>query len=282
MVTTVDKVSYYNLGDIAKYLGAKGTLAGDRKSYTLAGKGTKLEFNLEGDGRKLLLDLGEARELVEHRPVVALAAMVEAGVVTRLAHGPAALLLVAGAAHDPGTGELGELAGDLAEEQVLRIARSLAGRSDHPVSKAVAAGLSVEPLDVAGFGAEGPGSRFLAEIAGLDMPRRLSDVKIGPEQFDELLAGANDMDRHFREAPLERNLPVLLAGGGFKHGQHLNFNAPYLDTLAAGDGGGATKVIPAMGREQQPLCNLYLSMLQRAGVKTDRFGSSTGTLTGLA
>ena len=78
------------------------------------------------------------------------------------------------------------------------------------------------------------------------------------------------------------DLPVILAGGGFKHGQHLNFNAPYLDTLSAGDGGGATKVIPAMGREQQPLCNLYLSMLQRAGVKTDRFGSSTGTLTGLA
>ncbi|MBL8277238.1 MAG: heavy metal translocating P-type ATPase [Pelomonas sp.] len=46
------------------------------------------------------------------------------------------------------------LASDLAEEQVLRIARSLAGRSDHPVSKAVAAGLSVEPLEVDGFGAE--------------------------------------------------------------------------------------------------------------------------------
>ena len=28
-----------------------------------------------------------------------------------------------------------------------------------------------------------------------------------------------------------------------------------------------------------PLCNLYVSMLQRFGVETDRFGTSTGTLT---
>jgi hypothetical protein len=30
-----------------------------------------------------------------------------------------------------------------------------------------------------------------------------------------------------------------------------------------------------------PLCNLYVSMLQRLGLETDQFGSSTGTLTGL-
>ena len=30
-----------------------------------------------------------------------------------------------------------------------------------------------------------------------------------------------------------------------------------------------------------PLANLYVSMLQRLGVEKDRFGSSTGTLTGL-
>ena len=56
-----------------------------------------------------------------------------------------------------------------------------------------------------------------------------------------------------------RNLPVLLAGGGFRHGQHLAFDA----------------VNPP------PLCNLYVSMLQRLGVNADRFGSSTGTLRGL-
>lgn len=35
-------------------------------------------------------------------------------------------------------------------------------------------------------------------------------IAIGPEGFRELLAGAHAMDRHFREAPLERNLPARL------------------------------------------------------------------------
>jgi hypothetical protein len=55
------------------------------------------------------------------------------------------------------------------------------------------------------------------------------------------------------------NLPVLLAGGKFKHGQHLAFD----------------------GVNNTPLCNLYVNMLQQFGVETDRFGSSTGTITGL-
>lgn len=57
-----------------------------------------------------------------------------------------------------------------------------------------------------------------------------------------------------------KNLPILLAGGGFQHGRHLAFDA-------------------AKG---PPLCNLYVSMLQRLGIEADKFGSSTGTLTGLA
>jgi hypothetical protein len=55
-----------------------------------------------------------------------------------------------------------------------------------------------------------------------------------------------------------KNLPVLVAGGGFKHGQHLAFDP----------------------KSAPPLCNLYVSMLQRMGIEADRFGSSTGTLTG--
>src|SRR5215203_5807173 len=35
-------------------------------------------------------------------------------------------------------------------------------------------------------------------------------VAIGPDGFDELLAGFHLMDEHFRTAPFERNLPVLL------------------------------------------------------------------------
>ena len=58
------------------------------------------------------------------------------------------------------------------------------------------------------------------------------------------------------------NLPVVLAGGGFRHGEH--------------------KAYPEKGLGRQPLCNLYVSLLQRFGVGVDKFGTSTGTLTGLA
>jgi glucose-6-phosphate isomerase len=34
---------------------------------------------------------------------------------------------------------------------------------------------------------------------------------LGPGAFDEFLAGGRDMDRHFLEAPAEKNVPVLLA-----------------------------------------------------------------------
>ncbi len=36
-------------------------------------------------------------------------------------------------------------------------------------------------------------------------------IAVGMERFEELLAGAHAMDEHFREAPLETNLPVVLA-----------------------------------------------------------------------
>src|SRR6202042_1746437 len=35
-------------------------------------------------------------------------------------------------------------------------------------------------------------------------------VAVGPDQFGELLAGFHDMDEHFKTAPLEQNLPVLM------------------------------------------------------------------------
>jgi hypothetical protein len=70
--------------------------------------------------------------------------------------------------------------------------------------------------------------------------------------FGSNLGNANSHDT--------RNLPILLAGGGFKLGQHAAFDAD----------------------KNKPLCNLFVSMLQQLGVETDNFGSSTGTLTGLA
>ena len=82
------------------------------------------------------------------------------------------------------------------------------------------------------------------------------------------------------------DLPVLLAGGGFRHGQHLAFNRPYVQSLASADDVSLKqdkqkKAAPQMGVNQAPLCNLFTSMLQQAGVETDRFSSGSGTLNGL-
>ncbi|MRX51401.1 glucose-6-phosphate isomerase [Paracoccus sp. S-4012] len=42
---------------------------------------------------------------------------------------------------------------------------------------------------------------------------------VGPDPFDRLLDGARAMDRHFREAPLDANLPVILGLTGIWHRQ---------------------------------------------------------------
>jgi glucose-6-phosphate isomerase len=42
-------------------------------------------------------------------------------------------------------------------------------------------------------------------------------IAIGPERFEAFLAGAHAMDRHFAEAPLPANMPVLLALVGIWH-----------------------------------------------------------------
>ncbi|RBO53087.1 glucose-6-phosphate isomerase [Rhodovulum sp. BSW8] len=46
-------------------------------------------------------------------------------------------------------------------------------------------------------------------------------IAIGPERFDDFLAGGAAMDAHFRSAPLRANLPVLLALVGIWHAQVL-------------------------------------------------------------
>jgi hypothetical protein len=55
------------------------------------------------------------------------------------------------------------------------------------------------------------------------------------------------------------NLPTILAGGGFRHGQHLAFSTT----------------------NNYPLPNLFVSILQRMGIESDRFASSTGLMRGL-
>ncbi|MDA1274428.1 MAG: DUF1552 domain-containing protein [Verrucomicrobia bacterium] len=72
-----------------------------------------------------------------------------------------------------------------------------------------------------------------------------------------ILYGSNLGDAN---AHSTNNLPVLFAGGGFRHGQHLAFDA----------------------QQNYPLPNLFVSMLQRMGIEANNFASSTGTMRGLA
>ncbi len=58
------------------------------------------------------------------------------------------------------------------------------------------------------------------------------------------------------------NLPLVLAGGGFQHGEH--------------------KVYPDADHARVPAANLLLSILQNSGLEIDQFGSSNGSLRGLA
>ena len=53
------------------------------------------------------------------------------------------------------------------------------------------------------------------------------------------------------------DLPIILAGGGYKGGKYRNVEAK-----------GAGKI---------PLCNLFLHLAQRMGVQSESFGTSTGT-----
>jgi hypothetical protein len=96
--------------------------------------------------------------------------------------------------------------------------------------------------------------RLLAELFGkLDAFR-----EDGQPLFDRttVLYGSNlgNANTH-----VTTNLPVLLAGGGFRHAGHLAFD-----------------------RERNyPLPNLFVSVLQKLGLEADRFASSTGTMRGL-
>jgi hypothetical protein len=127
------------------------------------------------------------------------------------------------------------------------------------------AGVTLGHHDLSHHGKD-PGKLEQLKIVEMETMKTLRDLLARLKQTQE--GGASLLDRTvvFLGSNLGdgsshsvKNLPVLLAGGGFRHGQHLPFdpqNAP-------------------------PLCNLYVSMLQRLGIEVDRFGSSKGTLTGL-
>ncbi len=71
-----------------------------------------------------------------------------------------------------------------------------------------------------------------------------------------LMYGSNfgDANKH-----TTTNMPILVAGGKLKHGQHLAFDRS----------------------NNYPLPNLFVSMIQSMGIEVDKFATSTGTMHGL-
>jgi len=90
------------------------------------------------------------------------------------------------------------------------------------------------------------------------LERLSAKVANGANLLDQtmVLFGSNLGDANVHNCT---NLPILLAGGGFQHGQHLAFDQHH----------------------NSPLSNLFVSMLQNMGVETEQFASSAGTLSGL-
>ncbi|HRH94279.1 MAG TPA: DUF1552 domain-containing protein [Prosthecobacter sp.] len=87
-----------------------------------------------------------------------------------------------------------------------------------------------------------------------DFLRKLKTDKLLDETMVLLTSNLGNASAHDN-----KNMPVLFAGGGFKHGQHLAFDQ----------------------KNNYPLPNLYLGALQRLGLEEDKFATSTGTMSGL-
>ena len=104
--------------------------------------------------------------------------------------------------------------------------------------------------------------RTIEEARLCELRDFLLALKATPEDGGNLLDNTmvlygthmGDANRHSND-----NLPVMMAGGGFRHGQHLVFNR----------------------EKNTPLANLHVSMLQKLGIETDEFSSGKSTLTGL-
>ena len=93
-----------------------------------------------------------------------------------------------------------------------------------------------------------------------DFLKRLSETKEnGAALLDQtmVLLGSNLGNASSHN---NRNLPIVFAGGGFQHGQHLGFDADNNEALA----------------------KLHVNILQKLGIETDSFGGTTGTLPGFA
>lgn len=120
--------------------------------------------------------------------------------------------------------------------------------------------------------------RFLSEEYG----RFAGKLKATPEAGGDgnmldntlLLFGSASSAFH-----LSRNYPLILTGGknmGFQHGQYLNHAGN--DAAGGAWSGGREPWQKDVTRDDIPLANLFVTMLQRLGIQTETFADSTGTL----
>lgn len=125
----------------------------------------------------------------------------------------------------------------------LGLKNSYHGYSHHGKAEKNLEGLRViEEFQTAQFG------KFLDRLKGIKLAS-------GQPMFDKTIvlfgSGMGNGSSHSN-----KNLPILVAGGGFQHAGHV--------------------VLPKEKSKRIPLSNLYVRLLQSFGVETDRFGSSTG------
>ena len=134
-----------------------------------------------------------------------------------------------------------EIGGDFLPQN-LGIEKSYHGLSHHGNDEAAIKHLiTLETYQIEQF------AKFIARISKMtDGDRTLLDsttVLFG--------SGIGDANTHKNS-----DLPILLAGGGYRHGEF--------------------KKLPAAGANKVPLCNLFVDIAQRMGVETESFGNSTG------
>ena len=91
---------------------------------------------------------------------------------------------------------------------------------------------------------------------------RLDEVKEGNHTLLDQTAIFSGSNLGNASSHNNSNLPVIAAGGHFKHGQHLAFARE--------------------GKKAPPLANLFVSHLQHLGLETDKFATGTAALNGLS
>jgi len=128
------------------------------------------------------------------------------------------------------------------------------------------AGVGLEPKGYHGYSHHGKDPTLMAGMRKIEryqidqmarFMKKLADLDLLDSTQILFGSGMSDGSAH-----TNRNLPVIVAGGGYAHQTHL--------------------AMPAEQGRRVPLCNLYLSMAQRFGVEVESFGNSKGTINGFA